>query len=81
MPGSINPPAANKHGYWTNDQQPADAKAWLETATRHEGSWWPWWTKWLGRQGQRQDGRRRAAQGPDRACAGPLRDDAVMDMP
>ena len=39
--GVINPPAANKHGYWTNDEQPADAKAWLETATRHEGSWWP----------------------------------------
>ena len=45
--GVINPPAANKHGYWTNTVMPDDAKAWLETATRHEGSWWPWWTKWL----------------------------------
>ena len=39
--GVINPPAANKHGYWINDEQPADADDWLATATRHEGSWWP----------------------------------------
>ena len=45
--GVINPPAANKHGYWTNDRQPADEKEWLATAIRHEGSWWPWWTRWL----------------------------------
>lgn len=49
--GVINPPAANKHGFWTNAKQPADAKQWLETATRHEGSWWPWWTKWLTSKG------------------------------
>jgi len=49
--GIVNPPAANKHGYWTNEQQPEDAKAWLETAERHEGSWWPWWTAWLDKQG------------------------------
>ena len=49
--GVINPPANNKHGFWTNAKQPADAKAWLETATRHEGSWWPWWTKWLDDKG------------------------------
>ena len=24
--GVINPPAANKHGYWTNDDQPADGR-------------------------------------------------------
>jgi polyhydroxyalkanoate synthase subunit PhaC len=49
--GVINPPAANKHGYWTNTKQPADAQQWLATATRHEGSWWPWWTKWLSGKG------------------------------
>ena len=49
--GIVNPPAANKHGYWTNGQQPDDATVWLETATRHEGSWWPWWTQWLGKHG------------------------------
>jgi polyhydroxyalkanoate synthase len=49
--GIVNPPAANKHGYWINGQQPADAKAWLESANRNEGSWWPWWTRWLGSKG------------------------------
>lgn len=49
--GIVNPPNANKHGYWTNAEQPADAKAWLESATGHDGSWWPWWTKWLDRHG------------------------------
>ena len=45
--GVINPPAANKHGYWTNAARPETAQAWLEGATRHEGSWWPAWTAWL----------------------------------
>ena len=45
--GVINPPAANKHGFWTNDDRPEDAKQWLGTATRHEGSWWPTWIHWL----------------------------------
>jgi polyhydroxyalkanoate synthase len=49
--GVINPPAANRHGYWTNNKQPAAAAHWLETATRHDGSWWPWWTKWLASKG------------------------------
>jgi polyhydroxyalkanoate synthase len=52
--GVINPPAANKHGFWTNEQQPADAGQWLDTATRHEGSWWPTWTEWLGRHGSKK---------------------------
>ncbi|MBA2635887.1 MAG: class I poly(R)-hydroxyalkanoic acid synthase [Sphingomonas sp.] len=45
--GVINPPAAIKHGFWTNAKQPEDAQEWLATAERNEGSWWPWWTKWL----------------------------------
>jgi polyhydroxyalkanoate synthase len=49
--GVINPPAANKHGYWTNAKMPAEAEAWLEGATRHEGSWWPEWQTWLVRDG------------------------------
>jgi polyhydroxyalkanoate synthase len=49
--GVINPPAANKHGYWTNETMPATAEQWLETATRHEGSWWPEWQAWLVRDG------------------------------
>jgi polyhydroxyalkanoate synthase len=49
--GVINPPSANKHGYWTNEAMPATAEHWLETATRHEGSWWPEWQAWLVRDG------------------------------
>jgi polyhydroxyalkanoate synthase len=49
--GVINPPAANKHGYWTSEAQPESAKDWLESASRHEGSWWPHWTKWLAAKG------------------------------
>src|SRR4029453_4004588 len=51
--GVINPPAANKHGFWTNHEQPKDARAWLETAIRHEGSWWPTWTQWLREHGSK----------------------------
>ena len=62
--GIVNPPAANKHGYWTNGQQPADAKAWLATATRHEGSWWPWWTKWLTSKGGKKQVEARKPKSP-----------------
>jgi polyhydroxyalkanoate synthase subunit PhaC len=49
--GVINPPAANKHGFWTNNEQPESAAAWLESAERHDGSWWPWWDEWLKEHG------------------------------
>lgn len=49
--GVINPPSANKHGYWTNEKMPETAEQWLEGAKRHEGSWWPDWQSWLVRDG------------------------------
>jgi polyhydroxyalkanoate synthase len=61
--GVINPPSANKHGYWTNNHMPAEAEAWMESATRHEGSWWPEWQRWLVRQG----GERVKARKPKKA--------------
>ena len=45
--GTINPPAAKKHGYWTNPEMPADAESWFKNAKRNEGSWWPEWAEWL----------------------------------
>jgi polyhydroxyalkanoate synthase len=41
--GVINPPSANKHGYWVNENMPETAEAWLEGAEKREGSWWPEW--------------------------------------
>ena len=49
--GVINPPAANKHGYWTRPDKPDTVEQWLAGANRHEGSWWPWWTDWLTARG------------------------------
>ena len=49
--GVINPPSANKHGFWTSDAAPATGSEWLEGAAKHDGSWWPWWTDWLTRHG------------------------------
>ncbi len=48
--GVINPPAAEKYCYWTGEPYPPEPEAWLEGATRHEGSWWPDWTKWLAKK-------------------------------
>jgi polyhydroxyalkanoate synthase len=45
--GVINPPSANKHGYWVNDELPESAEAWLEGAENKDGSWWPHWQAWL----------------------------------
>jgi polyhydroxyalkanoate synthase len=45
--GVINPPAANKYQYWTNDKKAADFDAWLPDAKEHPGSWWTDWDRWL----------------------------------
>jgi polyhydroxyalkanoate synthase len=59
--GMINPPAAGKGGYWTNDgdtkpeSAPGTADEWLARAQRHEGSWWTDWVAWLAlRSGRKQ---------------------------
>ena len=47
--GVVNPPARGKYCHWTHGRKLKDPEAWLERATRHEGSWWPDWDKWLAR--------------------------------
>lgn len=46
--GVVNPPAAGKYCYWTNDGDTSeDPIKWLEGAEQHDGSWWPDWDKWV----------------------------------
>ncbi len=49
--GVINPPAAGKYNYWTNTRKGRTSEAWLNAAERHDGSWWPDWSKWVARKG------------------------------
>jgi polyhydroxyalkanoate synthase len=45
--GVVNPPAANKYCYWTNDEPAESLEQFIESATEHKGSWWPDWLDWL----------------------------------
>jgi polyhydroxyalkanoate synthase len=45
--GVVNPPAAGKYCYWTNDKLPKSPDAWLEGATQRAGSWWTEWQNWV----------------------------------
>jgi polyhydroxyalkanoate synthase len=45
--GMINPPAAKKYCYWTNEALPEAPDEWLAGASQHEGSWWTDWLSWL----------------------------------
>jgi len=48
--GIVNPPSANKYGYWTNDQLAETPEAWEQNAEFHQGSWWTDWKEWIARQ-------------------------------
>ncbi len=47
--GVVNPPAAGKYQYWTNDADPApdSLDEFVAGAVEHKGSWWPDWVEWL----------------------------------
>jgi polyhydroxyalkanoate synthase len=49
--GMINPPSAGKGGHWTDETGDAAAAGtaaeWLVGATKHDGSWWGDWIRWL----------------------------------
>ncbi|MFZ0718531.1 PHA/PHB synthase family protein, partial [Mycobacterium sp.] len=42
----INPPGNPKASYSVSEDAPPDADAWLESASKHRGSWWVDWTEW-----------------------------------
>ena len=75
--GVINPPSRNKHGYWTGPKQlPEDAEEWLAKATKNEGSWWPFWTKWLTAHGSKKQVAARKPEKPIEPAPGSY---AMMD--
>jgi polyhydroxyalkanoate synthase len=45
--GIINPPSANKYGYWINEKLADAPEVWLKDAVHHPGSWWGDWSKWV----------------------------------
>jgi polyhydroxyalkanoate synthase len=49
--GIINPPAANKYGYWLNDKLVASPDEWLAQAVQNKGSWWTDWGRWAAKHG------------------------------
>jgi polyhydroxyalkanoate synthase subunit PhaC len=49
--GIINPPAANKYCYWTNETLPDSPDEWLKSAAQLPGSWWADWGQWIAKHG------------------------------
>jgi polyhydroxyalkanoate synthase len=48
--GVVNSPEMNKYYYYTNADVPENVENWIESAKHHEGSWWPYWHRWLYRK-------------------------------
>ncbi|HCS72204.1 MAG TPA: class I poly(R)-hydroxyalkanoic acid synthase, partial [Rhodospirillaceae bacterium] len=48
---------------WTNAKTPKDPDVWFNAATRHEGSWWPDWQKWIAKKSGGQVAARRPGDG------------------
>lgn len=48
--GIVNPPAKQKYQFWTGGPAEGTLEEWMETATEHPGSWWPYWLEWLKQQ-------------------------------
>jgi polyhydroxyalkanoate synthase len=50
--GVVNPPAAGKYQYWTNDTPVESLAEFVAGAIETKGSWWPDWINWLRTQDQ-----------------------------
>ena len=48
--GIVNPPAAKKYHYWTNEAVADSPETWFEGAELHPGSWWDDWQRWMEQQ-------------------------------
>jgi len=69
--GIVNPPAAKKYNYWTNDALPPNPEEWQAAATRHAGSWWTYWQQWIDAQ---NGGERVPARTPGDGRLAPIED-------
>ncbi|WP_102107667.1 class I poly(R)-hydroxyalkanoic acid synthase [Oceaniglobus roseus] len=45
--GIVNPPSKKKYGHYMNTDWPEAPADWYDSASFHEGSWWPHWEEWL----------------------------------
>ena len=43
----LNPPGNPKATFWTGSTRAENPEAWLDQATKHQGSWWPHWLDWI----------------------------------
>jgi polyhydroxyalkanoate synthase len=43
----LNPPGNPKATFWAGAARPNNADAWLDQATKQQGSWWPHWLEWI----------------------------------
>lgn len=48
--GIINPPSRDRYGHYTSSKMPNTSAEWRESARFREGSWWPFWGRWLARR-------------------------------
>ncbi len=61
--GVVNPPSANKYGYWTNSELPSESDAWFQGAKRQDGSWWNDWKSWVTKSSDEQVAARKIGEG------------------
>src|SRR2546421_796293 len=45
--GIVNPPAAKKYHFWSNDALAETAEQWFAGAKQQPGSWWEDWQRWI----------------------------------
>ena len=71
--GVVNPPAAGKYQYWTNDKPASTLAEFVAGATETKGSWWPDWIAWIRDRGAAEvkaTGARQPGKGKKRASLG-----------
>ena len=64
--GIVNPPAANKYGFWTraDGDMPEGTDDWLEGTKHKVGSWWTDWQEWVAGQSEDKVPARNPVDGP-----------------